>query len=210
MIYQLSVEIAFPHPSLADEDGLIAIGGDLSIERIQLAYKHGIFPWYSEDEPILWYSPHQRFVLFPKEIRISKSMHQIINSRKYEIRWNTSFKEVIFSCAQIPRKGQAGTWIHEDMINAYTLLSDAGIAQSVEIWRNQKLVGGLYGVVEGKVFCGESMFSMEPNTSKLALIALCLCGKYEMIDCQIHTQHLEKMGARFISRAEFMKNLKLV
>ncbi len=207
MLFRLTDAIIFPKPSLADDDGLLAIGGDLSEERLLLAYRNGIFPWYSEDEPILWYSPHERFVIVPGEAKVSRSMQQLINSAKYEIRWNTAFAEVINQCSTIKRKGQGGTWIHDDMKDAYTRLHMKKIAQSVEVWQGETLVGGLYGVVVGKVFCGESMFSKLPNTSKLALIALCHSGKFELIDCQVYTEHLEKMGAKFISREEFMKAL---
>lgn len=203
----LNDEIIFPEPSLADEDGLLAIGGDLSDERLVLAYSKGIFPWYSEDEPILWYSPHERFVILPSEIKVSYSMRKLMNSSEYEIRWNTAFDEVIRQCSIIKREGQIGTWIHEDMIAAYTNLHKKKIAQSVEVWLGDSLVGGLYGVVVGKVFCGESMFSRMPNTSKLALIALCRSGKFDLIDCQVYTSHLESMGAKFIDRENFMKTL---
>ncbi|HLP51645.1 MAG TPA: leucyl/phenylalanyl-tRNA--protein transferase [Chitinophagales bacterium] len=208
MIFELIDEVIFPQPSLAEEDGLLAIGGDLSEERLLLAYSLGIFPWYSADEPILWFSPHERFVLFPHNLVVSHSMKQLIKSGKYEIRWDTAFKEVMLACAQVPRKGQDGTWINDDMVAAYCNLNSKGIARSVEVWRGEELVGGLYGVAMGAVFCGESMFSKEPNTSKLALIALCQSGKYELIDCQVHTLHLESMGASFISRKEFEEMLK--
>ncbi len=207
MFFQLPDEIIFPEPALADEDGLLAVGGDLSEERLLLAYRNGIFPWYSEDEPILWYSPHERFVIVPGEVKVSHSMRQLINSAKYEIRWNTAFEDVITHCSSIRRKGQGGTWIHDDMINAYTRLHQKKIAQSVEVWQDGTLVGGLYGVVVGKMFCGESMFSKLPNTSKLALIALCRSGEFELIDCQVYTKHLEKMGAKIISREQFMETL---
>ncbi len=205
MVFELSDELIFPHPSLADEDGLLAVGGDLSEDRLLLAYEHGIFPWYSEGEPILWYSPHQRFVLYPALVKISHSMRQLIRSGKYEIRFNTAFEEVIKACSNVKRKGQHGTWITGDMINAYVALHQKGIAQSVEVWHNETLVGGLYGVVVGKVFCGESMFSAAPNASKLALIALCQTNLFSLIDCQLHTPHLESMGAVYISREAFMQ-----
>ncbi len=207
MIFELIDEIVFPKPELAEEDGLLAIGGDLSEERLILAYRLGIFPWYSANEPILWYSPHERFVLYPNEIIISHSMQQVINAGKYEVRWNTAFEQVIRACAAIPRKGQTSTWITDDMIAAYVALHKKGIAQSVEVWWNDELVGGLYGMVTGKVFCGESMFSTLPNTSKLALITLCQSNRYSLIDCQVHTNHLQSMGARFISRADYMVEL---
>lgn len=209
MVFQLIDEIIFPDPGLADEDGLLAVGGDLSEERLLAAYRLGIFPWYSEDEPILWFSPHERFVLVPEEVKVSHSMRQLIKSETYEVRWNTAFEQVIACCSLVPRKGQHSTWIHKDMIEAYKRLHEKGIAQSVEVWEGDKLVGGLYGVAVGKIFCGESMFSKEKNTSKLALISLCRSGKFELIDCQVHTPHLEKMGAKFISREEFMGKLSV-
>ncbi len=207
MVFQLVEEIIFPKPELADEDGLLAVGGDLSEERLLAAYKLGIFPWYSKDEPILWYSPHERFVLLPDEIKISDSMQQVVRYGKYEVRWNTAFEEVIKACSQSPRKGQSSTWLHPDMRDAYINLHRKGWAKSVEVWRDGELVGGLYGVETGKVFCGESMFSRLPNTSKLALIALCQSRTYRLIDCQVHTLHLQSMGARFISREKFMEYL---
>lgn len=207
MIFELIDEVIFPKPELAEEDGLLAIGGDLSGERLILAYRLGIFPWYSANEPICWYSPHERFVLYPNEIKVSHSMQQLIKSGKYEVRWNTAFEKVIRACAAIPRKGQASTWITDDMVAAYVALHKKGIAQSVEVWHNNELAGGLYGVVTGTVFCGESMFSLQPNTSKLALTALCHSGLYSLIDCQVHTSHLQSMGARFISRQQYMQAL---
>jgi leucyl/phenylalanyl-tRNA--protein transferase len=207
MFFQLGTQLIFPNPSLAEEDGLLAIGGDLSVQRLMLAYQNGIFPWYAEGEPILWYSPHQRFVLNPNEVHISHSMRQLVNSNKYEVRWNTAFEEVMKHCSTTVRNGQGGSWIHHDMINAYTRLHEKNIAQSVEVWQGENLVGGLYGVEVGKVFCGESMFSLLPNTSKLALVALCKSGKYDLIDCQVYTAHLERMGANYISRQGFMAYL---
>lgn len=207
MIFGLIDEVIFPDPELAEEDGLLAIGGDLSEERLIQAYRLGIFPWYSANEPICWYSPHERFVLYPNEIKVSHSMQQLIKSGKYEVRWNTAFEKVIRACAAIPRKGQASTWITDDMVAAYVALHKRGIAQSVEVWHNSELAGGLYGVVTGTVFCGESMFSLQPNTSKLALINLCHSGRYSLVDCQVHTSHLQSMGARFISRQQYMQAL---
>jgi len=207
MVFQLSDKLFFPTPSLADESGLLAVGGDLSESRLVLAYREGIFPWYSEGDPILWYSPHRRFVLFPSELHISRSLQRLVNTGKYEIKWNSAFEEVIGNCAIVPRKGQPGTWIHEEMIEAYTRLHKNNIAQSIEVWQDGNLTGGIYGVVLGKVFCGESMFNVVPNASKLALVALCQSGKFDLIDCQVHTPHLERMGARFIERKEFMKAL---
>jgi len=208
VFFQLTPQLIFPNPALADEDGLLAVGGDLSEQRLVLAYSLGIFPWYSKKEPILWFSPHERFVLYPDEVHVSHSMKQFIKSNRYEVRWNTAFDEVIQQCSKIPRGGQGGTWIHTDMIKAYTQLHKKDIARSVEVWLDNKLVGGLYGVVSGKVFCGESMFSLMPNTSKLALIALCQSGKFNLVDCQVYTAHLKSMGAKFISRDEFTKALR--
>lgn len=207
MIFQLNDELIFPNPSLAEEDGLLAIGGDLSSERLILAYQNGIFPWFNEETPILWYSPHERLVLFPEEIKISKSMRQIINSQKFKITFNTAFKEVIRACAEMKRDGQDGTWITQDMQQAYIQLHDLGFAHSIEVWQNKELVGGLYGVLVNRVFCGESMFSKQSNTSKLALIWLCQNANIKLIDCQIYSEHLEKLGAKLISRAEFMDYL---
>lgn len=197
----------FPDPELAEPDGLLAVGGDLSPERLMLAYSYGIFPWYSDDTPILWYSPHERFVLYPEKLKISKSMRQILRSEKFQITTDTCFERVIRACSESPRQDQDGTWIVEDMITAYNRLHELGYAHSVEIWKNGELVGGLYGVQIGHVFCGESMFSKVSNASKAALIYLCQTGKYGLIDCQVHTEHLESMGAEMISRAEYMEKL---
>jgi len=208
MIFRLDERLLFPDPALAEEDGLLAIEGDLSPERLQLAYQNGIFPWYSEGEPILWFAPHERFVLYPDELRVSKSMRQIMRSGKFTVIFNQSFADVIKACADTKREGQNGTWITADMQQAYIRLHQLGIAHSVEVWLDDVLAGGLYGVAVGKVFCGESMFSKVSNASKLALIALCQTKKYQMIDCQVYTEHLESMGARMISRDEYMVTLK--
>jgi len=208
MVFRLNSALIFPDPALADEDGLLAVGGDLSEERLVLAYQNGIFPWYSEGEPILWYNPHERFVIFPDEVCISHSMQQLIRSAKYEVTWDKDFAEVINQCSRIQRKGQRGTWINQDMIDAYTKLHKKGKAHSVEVWNDDKLVGGLYGVETGNVFCGESMFSLKPNASKLALIYLCQTKGYKLIDCQLHNPHLESMGGRYIDRNAYMDFLK--
>jgi leucyl/phenylalanyl-tRNA--protein transferase len=204
MIFRLDERLLFPDPELAEEDGLLAVGGDLSTERLLLAYQNGIFPWYSDDMPILWYSPHERFVLFPDELIVSKSMRQILNSGKFAVTVNQCFKKVIESCSKIERPGQDGTWITDEMKAAYIRLNQKGYAHSVEVWRDDELVGGLYGVQTASVFCGESMFSKVSNASKVALIHLCKSG-YKLIDCQVHTDHLASMGARMISRAEYMR-----
>jgi leucyl/phenylalanyl-tRNA--protein transferase len=207
MLFRLDERMLFPDPGLAEPDGLLAIGGDLSAERLLLAYQNGIFPWYSEDEPILWYSPHERFVLYPEELKISKSMRQVLRSNKLTVTWDQCFDRVITACSTVERIGQGGTWITADMTAAYIRLHDIGYAHSVEVWQEDNLVGGLYGVQIGKVFCGESMFSIVSNASKTALIYLCSKG-YRLIDCQVYTEHLESMGARLISREEYMAVLQ--
>jgi leucyl/phenylalanyl-tRNA--protein transferase len=208
MIFRLDKRLAFPDPELAEPDGLLAVGGDLSANRLMLAYSHGIFPWYSEETPILWYSPHERFVLYPTGLRISKSMRQIMRSGKFKITVNQCFEQVINACSVVPREGQDGTWITDDMKQAYVNLHQLGHAHSYEVWQDDELVGGLYGVHVGRVFCGESMFSRVSNASKMALIYLCQSSLYDLIDCQVHTEHLESMGARFISRAEYLHLLQ--
>jgi leucyl/phenylalanyl-tRNA--protein transferase len=208
MIFRLDKRLVFPDPELAEPDGLLAVGGDLSANRLMLAYSHGIFPWYSEETPILWYSPHERFVLYPTGLRISKSMRQIMRSGKFKITVNQCFEQVINACSVVPREGQDGTWITDDMKQAYVNLHQLGHAHSYEVWQDDELVGGLYGVHVGRVFCGESMFSRVSNASKLALTYLCQSSLYDLIDCQVHTEHLESMGARFISRAEYLHLLQ--
>lgn len=208
MIFRLDKRIIFPDPSLAEDDGLLAVGGDLSVERLLLAYQNGIFPWYSDDTPILWYSPHERFVLFPDELKISKSMRQVLRSGRFRITEDVAFERVIEACSETYRPGQDGTWITNEMKEAYMGLHRSGYAHSVEVEEDEALVGGLYGVKVGKVFCGESMFSRASNASKVALIHLCQTGKYELIDCQVHTEHLESMGARMIGREEYIDILQ--
>jgi len=208
MIFKLHKDdISFPQAELAEEDGLLAVGGDLSPERLILAYHHGIFPWYSDESPILWYSPHERFVLFPDKIRISKSMFHVMNSEVFRFTYNQDFESVIKACAYTKRKDQPGTWINSDMQRAYIRLHQSGLAHSVEVWKDQELAGGLYGVSVGNVFCGESMFSKASNASKAALIWLCRNKKYKIIDCQIYSEHLKNMGAEMISRGEYMQIL---
>ena len=205
MIFELSEdELWFPEPELADDDGLLAIGGDLSAERLVLAYESGIFPWFSEDTPILWYAPHKRFVLFPDQLKVSKSMHKLLISKKFRITFDTAFPEVIKACASISREDQDGTWITGDMQLAYINLFRLGIAHSVEVWENDQLAGGLYGIHINSVFCGESMFSKVSNASKVALVWLCQNKNFKLIDCQVHTSHLESLGARFISMKEYL------
>ena len=204
MIFRLDDRLLFPDPSLAEQDGLLAVGGDLSVERLMLAYQNGIFPWYSDETPMLWYSPHERFVLFPDELNISKSMRQVLRSDRFRVTFDTVFEKVIDECSKAARPGQDGTWLTGDMKDAYIRLHQAGFAHSVEVWEGNNLAGGLYGVEVGSVFCGESMFTRVSNASKAALINLCQNGKYRLIDCQVHTEHLESMGARMIGRKEYM------
>ena len=210
----LSDDIVFPKPEIASEEGIIALGGDLSEERLLLAYENGIFPWYSDDQPIIWYCPPKRMVLFPEELKVSKSMRKIIKKGNFRITENTAFGEVIFNCKHILRKDDFGTWITDAMEKAYMNLHTKGIAKSIEVWfedpatKKQLLVGGLYGVDIGNgVFCGESMFSLMSNASKLAFIHLVEEHTYDLIDCQMHTDHLKSLGAREIPRAQFLKML---
>lgn len=208
-VYRLSDDLVFPHPSLADEDGLLAVLGDLSPERLLLAYSNGIFPWYSEDEPILWWSPDPRFVLYPQDIRISHSMKKLLKKGTYRVTFNNCFGDVISNCSNLRK--ESGTWITDEMIEAYCRLHELGFAHSVETWYDDRLVGGLYGVSIGKCFFGESMFSTMSNSSKVAIIALskALLEKgFIMIDCQVYTEHLETLGSVLISRERFLKNVK--
>lgn len=206
----LSEKIWFPPIEDALEDGLLAIGGDLSIDRLKLAYQKGIFPWYEGETP-LWWSPDPRFVLFPDQLVVSKSMHQIIKKQLFEFKTNTAFAEVIKKCKNQPRAGQDGTWITDAVENAYNQLHQDGIAISAEAWLNNELVGGLYGIKMGKLFFGESMFSKVSNASKYAFIQLVNQLKLEgivLIDCQVYTAHLESLGAKMIPRSAFKKYLE--
>ena len=209
-IYQLTDEIMFPNPELAEEDGLLAIGGDLRWERLLLAYCNGIFPWYSDDEPILWWCPKPRFIIKPNEVKISKSMKRVFNKGEFKVTFNNDFEGVISKCKEL-RENKEGTWITDEMMDAYINLHKRGFASSVEVYNNEKLVGGLYGVKIGKCFFGESMFSIESNASKVALISMCKKLEEEgfiFLDCQMHTNHLESMGGRFIDWEEFKLMLK--
>lgn len=203
----LGKELVFPPVEMASSEGILAFGGDLQPERLILAYQSGIFPWYNEGEPIIWYSPGRRMVLFPEELKISKSMRRLIAKNKYTLSWNKAFEQVIDQCQKSPRKEQLGTWITEEMKEAYIMLHKLGFAKSVEVWDEDELIGGLYGIDLGHIFCGESMFSKVNNTSKLAFIHLVqeLQKKdYKLIDCQVYNEHLDSLGAREISRKEFM------
>ena len=209
MIYQLDDDLWFPDPRLADEDGCLAVGGDLSIDRLLLAYQHGIFPWFSfrDNEEPVWYCPHERFVIFPDEIHISHSMRTLLNKKKYTFTLNEDFEGVIPNCSKL-RYEEEGAWLGEDIIKAYTELHRQGFAASVEVWEEERLVGGLYGVNIGSAFFGESMFSLVPSGSKLALIHLAKTMQElngSIIDCQLKTAHLESMGGRYISYEEYMK-----
>jgi leucyl/phenylalanyl-tRNA--protein transferase len=211
MIY-LSNELWFPDPFETGQDGLLAVGGDLSLARLLLAYRSGIFPWFNDGDPILWWSPDPRMVLFPEKLKVSKSLRRLINQSKFEVSFNKAFAEVMQHCALIKREGQAGTWITDDMLQAYQRLHDHGHAQSVEVWENGKLVGGLYGIdlPDRKVFCGESMFSEVSNASKVALyfmVEVLKSKDYKLIDCQVYNPHLESLGAEEITQREFMKYL---
>ena len=204
-IYQLPDEIIFPNPELAEEDGLLAVGGDLSFERLLLAYCNGIFPWYSDGDPILWWCPKPRFIIKPNEVKISKSMKRVFNSGKFKVTFDNDLEGVIRNCKEL-RENKEGTWINNDMMEAYINLFKKGFASSVEVYRDEKLIGGLYGVKIGKCFFGESMFSIETNASKVALISICKRleeEEYIFLDCQMHTNHLESMGGKFVSWEDF-------
>jgi len=210
-IFRLTNEIIFPNPELSEKDGLLAIGGDLSLERLILAYCNGIFPWYNEGEPILWWCPKPRFILITDEIKISKSMKKIIKKEMFHVTFNKDFYGVISNCKDIREDNNEGTWINNDMKKAYMNLFNKGYAMSVETYLNNELVGGLYGVKIGKCFFGESMFSKVSNASKIALIKLAEKLKNEnfiFIDCQMHTKHLESMGGKFVEWATFKELLR--
>jgi leucyl/phenylalanyl-tRNA--protein transferase len=208
-LFVLNNELVFPPVDQAEPDGLLAVGGDLSVERLLLAYRQGIFPWY-EGRHILWWSPDPRFVLFPDELKESKSMRQIIRKNVFEFRVDTAFSEVITNCKTVARRGQESTWITDEVRSAYIRLHEEGYAHSAEAWLDGRLVGGLYGIRMGRAFFGESMFSKESNASKYAFIQyvrLLRAEGVELIDCQVYTEHLESLGARMIPRSEFIKKL---
>jgi len=204
----LTEDLWFPDVSTASEDGILAIGGDLSVARLLLAYRSGIFPWFDSDEPILWWSPDPRFVLFPEKLKVSKSMRQTLRNKDYTVTINKAFVEVIKACAEAKRGGQDGTWITDNMITAFTELHSLGYAKSVEVWDNEELIGGLYGVDLGNgIFTGESMFAKASNASKVGFITFIQNTDYKLIDCQIYTNHLSSLGAEEISRNDFLKVL---
>lgn len=211
-VYQLTEQLIFPHPQLANEDGMLAYGGDLSVERLVLAYSNGIFPWFDEDSPILWWALDPRMVLFPENLQITKSLHQSIRNKDTEVRFDTNFEQVIKHCAAAKRPGQDGTtWIDSRMIKAYIELHKRGFAHSVETYYKGQLVGGLYGVSLGGVFCGESMFFLRPDASKVALYHLVekiKAWNFDLIDAQQDTPHMRSMGAELIPLEDYLERLK--
>lgn len=209
MVFRLlDNEVIFPDPALADPDGLLAIGGDLSLERLLLAYENGIFPWFSEGDPICWFAPHERCVIFPEKVKVSKSMKKVFKDEMFKVTINQAFSEVIKNCASVIRKDQNGTWITNEMQEAYIRLHEYGYAHSVEVWKDEMLVGGLYGIRINHVFCGESMFSLMSNASKTALIWLCRQEGVHMVDCQMPNDHLMSLGAEMIDRKDYLKSLR--
>ena len=208
-VFALDKELYFPPVELAEPDGLLAIGGDLTSERLLLAYRRGIFPWY-EGQFILWWSPDPRFVLFPGELKVSRSMNALLSKNAFDFTINNSFKEVIHYCKEVKRPGQLGTWITDDVESAYVHMHELGYAISAEAWKDGELVGGVYGIKLGKVFFGESMFSKVSNASKYAFIKFVDYLRQqgvELIDCQVYTEHLESLGARMIARKKFVEYL---
>ena len=210
-IYWLDDDLVFPHPNYADSDGVLAAGGDLSPQRLLLAYQNGIFPWYNEGEPIIWWSPDPRFVLYPENLKVSKSMRKVLRNEEFQITYDQQFEQIIDHCGKSVRKGQeGGTWITDDMKDAYLHLHKEGFAHSVEVWQNDELVGGLYGVALGRCFSGESMFAKVSNASKAGFITLVKKLEtlgFDLIDCQTHSNHLESLGGEYMSRDDFMKYL---
>jgi len=210
-IFQLSDKASFPPPHFSEGDGLLAVGGDLSQERLMKAYYMGIFPWYSDPDPILWWSPDPRLVLFPSELKVSRRLRRTIRRGTFRITMDTAFEQVIKSCAKIPRKHEKGTWITLEMVAAYCRLHTAGFSHSVEAWSKGRLAGGLYGVAIGRCFFGESMFRNQSDASKVAFVKLVEYlrkKEFRLIDCQVTTTHLKKFGAREIPRAEFLNILE--
>lgn len=210
-VYFLTEELIFPAPHLANEDGLLAVGGDLSPQRLLLAYENGIFPWFGEEDEIMWWSPNPRFILYPAALKVSKSMNQLLKKNAFEFTINKAFDAVISQCKTIERQGQPGTWITDEMKKAYIQLHQMGFAHSAEVWHEGELTGGLYGVRLGKIFFGESMFSKTSNASKYAFIKYVQQLQAEgvaLIDCQVYTNHLASLGATMIDRSEFLSQVK--
>ncbi|MEO1434235.1 MAG: leucyl/phenylalanyl-tRNA--protein transferase [Bacteroidota bacterium] len=210
-VYRLSTDLLFPPAFMARSDGMLAVGGDLSLDRLILAYKMGIFPWYNEGEPIIWWSPDPRCVLYPHELKVSKSTRRLIRQARFQVTFDRDFPAVIRACQLIERPGQMGTWLTEDMIEAYTHLHKNGYAHSVEVWQDGLLVGGLYGVSIGNIFFGESMFANVSNASKIGfctLVKVLHQKGFDLIDCQQDTQHLRSMGAVTIPRVLFLRMME--
>ena len=211
MVFLEVSEISFPDPELMDsESGVVAIGGDLQPERIHFAYQIGIFPWFNEGEEILWWCPDPRFVLYPKNLKVSKSMRKILRDGVFTFTENICFRQILNECRNVYRKGQDGTWLSEELIQSLVKLHEDGIAKSIEVWQNDELVGGFYGIQIGKVFCGESMFTKVSNASKAGFIHFILSHQeqLDLIDCQVHSEHLESLGAEMISKKEYLTILK--
>ena len=209
-VFKLPEELLFPPPDLAEDSGLLAVGGDLCESRLLLAYSMGIFPWYSEGDPILWWSPDPRLVLFPDGLLISRSLRQTIRKRTFSVTMDTAFEEVVSNCAAVHQKADGNTWITDEMIEAYTRLYHSGFAHSVEVWSEGELVGGLYGMSLGSAFFGESMFTKKSDASKVAFVELAqyvMKWDFSFIDCQLTTPHLMSLGAREIPRSEFLEAL---
>ena len=210
-IYRLTKELSFPAPDDAEPNGLLAVGGDLGVERLLLAYSTGIFPWYEDGLPILWHSPDPRMVLLPGDLRVSRSLRKALRDQRFEIRLDGDFEAVIRSCARAPREGQDGTWITDEMIDAYLRLFELGCAHSAEAWLGDELAGGLYGVSLGGCFFGESMFASRTDASKVAFVALVeqlALWEFDLIDCQVHTDHLARFGATEWPRSRFLSALE--
>lgn len=210
-MYLIDKELYFPPVEQTSKEGVLAVGGDLSPERLLLAYKNGIFPWFDDGDPIMWWCPADRMVLFPEEFKPSKSMRNLINKGVFKVTMNKCFRDVMLNCQQVYRPDQYGTWITDEMIDSYTFLHEIGRAMSVEVWLDHKLVGGLYGVDMDHVFCGESMFSKVSNASKVAfahLVAFLKANDYKLLDCQVYNDHLASLGCREIDREDFLDILK--
>lgn len=212
LMYFLTKELYFPPATDTSPEGVLAMGGDLSIERLLLAYQKGIFPWFDDGDPIMWWCPPERMVLIPETFKPSKSMRNVLNQGIYKVTFNTAFRDVMFNCQQVYRPGQYGTWISDEMIEAYTQLHAMGKAMSVEVWHDDELVGGLYGVDMKPIFCGESMFALMSNASKVAFIALVnylKANNYTLLDCQVYNDHLASLGCFEISREDFLRVLEV-
>tara|TARA_E500000178_G_scaffold313146_1_gene330349 strand:+ start:637 stop:1281 length:645 start_codon:yes stop_codon:yes gene_type:complete len=209
-MYELGNDYKFPSPKLATSEGIVAVGGDLNPLRVLEAYKNGIFPWFNDDENLIWWSPDPRMVLFPEKIKLSKSFKSFLKKKEYRVSFNENFENVIESCSNIKRVGQKGTWITSGLKKSFNKLHEMGHAHSVEVWYQNVIIGGLYGLDLGNVFCGESMFSTKPNASKVALYFLCQelkSNNYKFIDCQVPSEHLRSLGAEEISRNSFLEKL---